>query len=804
MTQMIGYSDEAGTRHVPLLPLKNVVLLPRSIRPIIVGRDLSIKAVEEALKHDKTLFVTAQKEVDTENPTANDVFHWGTRSTILQVMRMPKGALKILVEGISRSRMLSSKERDGFIEVEYEDVLTENLESSVDIEALWRHLNSLYSSYCRLNDKAPDDLLLNAKSTEDFDALADTLAVHVNLTFHDRQNLLETPDLKERLLTLCTLIQKEIDILEAEERIRGRVQGQVEKSQKEYYLNEQMKAIQKELGRDDQSAAIEETRKKIKKLKLPKEVLERVEKELTRLEQMPPLSSEAVVVRNFIDWIASLPWNKITKDSISLVQAEKILNKSHAGLNKVKERIVEFIAAQKFAGDLESAPILCLVGPPGVGKTSLAKSIAKSLGRAFVRISLGGVRDEAEIRGHRRTYIGSMPGKIIQAMRKAKAANPVILLDEIDKMSHDMHGDPSSALLEVLDPEQNKNFADHYLEVDYDLSKILFITTANMVDTIPYPLFDRMEILSLSGYTKKEKLSIARKFLLPKQLKKHKLNGRKVKVSDEIIAYLIEHYTREAGVRQLERIIAKLMRKSIQLLMSKKAPKSVTVSMDLIKEWMGYKLFKPTDITLDSDRIGLATGLAWTEVGGDVLEIETIIVPGKGGLTLTGQLGDVMQESAQAALSYVRTRSKQLNLTQALLTDSDIHIHIPEGATPKDGPSAGISMCTSLISALTQTPVLPEIAMTGEITLRGRVLAVGGLKEKILGAIQQGIKTVLVPNQNKEEVEEITKDFEQTINIVFVEHMDDVLKHAFAKKPVGKKAVTKKKPTQRKKILTTK
>jgi ATP-dependent Lon protease len=562
-----------------------------------------------------------------------------------------------------------------------------------------------------------------------------------------------------------------------------------------------MKAIQKELGRDDQSADIDEIRAKIKKIGLSQDAHEKVEKELNRLEQMPPLSSEAAISRNYIDWIMSLPWKKETKDTISIRKAEHILENTHAGLKKAKERIIEFLAAKKFSKNLERSPILCLVGPPGVGKTSLAKSVAESLGREFVRISLGGVRDEAEIRGHRRTYIGALPGKIIQSMKKANSINPVILLDEIDKMSHDVHGDPAAALLEVLDPEQNKNFVDHFLDTEYDLSRVMFIATANVADHIPYALYDRLEMIPLSGYTIEEKNAIGKKFLVPRNLTEHSLDKTQFKLPDESINTIINHYTKESGVRQLERIITKLMRKSIQELLKDKNKKSITVTNQLILEWLGNHIFKPTSLSDRADRIGLATGLAWTEVGGDVLEIETTALAGKGTVTLTGQLGDVMQESAQAAISYIRSRAEDLNIKPSFYANRDIHVHLPEGATPKDGPSAGITMCCAIVSALTKNALRPDIVMTGEITLQGRVLAIGGLKEKLLAARQHGFKTVIIPDENKDDLTEIRKEIAiDDLNIVPVKNMDQVLETAFVKSPFAKKNIIRKKKTSSKKI----
>lgn len=767
---------------LPLLPLKNVVLLPKSITPIIVGRKSSIRAVEYALKHDKMIFISTQKDAEAENPLLEDMYLVGTRAVILQVMRMPNGALKILAEGMCRSKITRQEENSqkDFMSVFYQDIPTVGAKDTIELQALWRQLKELYLSYASLNEKMPADLVASIKSNKDIDYITDTIAVHLNLTIPERQDLLELRNLGKRILKLCSFLQREIEILTVEQKIRGHIQTQVEKGQREYYLNEQIKAIQKELGREDQSAEIEQLRKKATELSLTPEAMEKVDKELRRLEQMPPLSSEAVVSRNYVDWILSLPWNVSSKDTISLKQAEKILDENHAGLHKAKDRIIEFLAAKKFSKSLERSPIICLVGPPGVGKTSLAKSIADSTGREFVRISLGGIKDEAEIRGHRRTYIGALPGKIVQAMKKAKTQNPVILLDEIDKMARDMQGDPASALLEVLDPQQNKSFVDHFLDVEYDLSKVMFIATANMIEGIPYPLFDRMEIISLSGYTEDEKFEIARQFLIPNNLKEYDLSARSFKLPDDMLKKIITSYTKEAGVRQLERIIAKLMRKTIQLLLNDEKQKSVTINDHYIKEWLGFPKYRPTSLSGQENRIGLTTGLAWTEFGGDMLEIETTVLSGKGGLTLTGQLGEVMQESAHAALSYIRSRSKQLGLPKAFYSTKDIHIHIPEGATPKDGPSAGITICTSLISALTEEPTLPYVAMTGEITLQGRVLSVGGLKEKLLAAKQQGMKKVLVPQENFDDIQEVLRETKlDDLEIVYVTSMDEVLNLAF-------------------------
>jgi len=775
---------ENQEKHSPLalLPLKNMVILPKSIIPIIVGRPASIKAVEYALKNDKYIFITSQKDSAIENPIDEDIFEIGTKSTIIQVMRMPNGAIKILAEGMCRAKILTTEKDDGFIKVSYSTLSTTNNEESIELEALWRELRMLYISYTKLNDKAPIELIEMIKGAEDIDYLSDTIAVHINLSFNERQEVLETADLPSRMLKICGFLKKEIEILRTEQKIRGRIQTQVEKNQREYYLNEQMKAIQKELGREDHMYELNTLRTQSKTIGLSAEAKEKIEKEFQRLEQMPPLSSEAVVSRHYIDWLISLPWKNESKDNISLNQAEKILNKQHFGLKKPKERIVEFLAAKKFSKNLERSPIICLVGPPGVGKTSLAQSIAQSVGRNFVRISLGGIRDEAEIRGHRRTYIGALPGKIIQAMKKAKTINPIILLDEIDKMSQDIHGDPAAALLEVLDPEQNKFFTDHFLDLSYDLSKVMFIATANTIDGIPYPLFDRMEVITLAGYTEDEKVEIAKTFLIPKNLKEYGLTSNQFKLPKKILHTIVSEYTREAGVRQLERVITKLMRKTIQILLKNLGTEKLKIDDKKIKEWLGNSKFKKTSLNTFSEKIGLATGLAWTEVGGDILEIESTVLNGKGGLTLTGQLGEIMQESAHAALSYIRSRATELGLKSSFYTSKDLHIHIPEGAISKDGPSAGITMCVSLISALTKIHTIPNLAMTGEVTLQGRVLAIGGLKEKLLAAKQYGVKTILLPQENYDDAQEILK--EKTMNklqLIFVKNMDEVIEASFGK-----------------------
>ncbi len=772
------------TQMLPVLPLKNIIALPKSIIPVVVGRAISINAVDFAVQANKEIFVTAQKSIDVETPTPNDIYHYGTRALILQVARMPNGTLKILVEGICRAHITEVRQTEGFIGVVTQDLIPVPLEHTSENQALWRNLFDLFKEYAQLSEKISSDVMSLFRGIDDIDYLADTIAVQMHLNLEERQKVLETIDLRERALMLCVLLQKEIEILKAERSIRKRVQSQVEKNQKDYYLTEQMRAIQRELGRDDFQQEIADLRKKAKKLKLSPDVLEKVEAELRRLEQMQPTSPEATVSRNYVDWILSVPWHALSQDTVSMEEAEKILNSSHAGMKKAKERIIEFLATKKFAKDnLKRSPIICLVGPPGVGKTSLGQSIAQALGRPLVRISLGGVRDEAEIRGHRRTYIGAMPGKIIQAMKKVKVTNPVILLDEVDKMSTDFRGDPASALLEVLDPEQNKAFVDHFLEVDYDLSKIMFITTANVMDNIPYPLLDRMELIFLSGYTEQEKVEIAQRFLMPKLLKEHDLQVDQIDIPESVLRKIIDEFTKEAGVRQLERVLAKLLRKSIlKLLKDKDRKEKVCITFEHLDEWLGVPPYRRDDRTFEQAN-GVATGLAWTEVGGDVLDVEVTVMRGKGTLTITGQLGDVMQESAQAAMSYIRSRAKDFGLKDNFYADIDVHIHLPEGAIPKDGPSAGITMAVALTSALTHVAIRRDVAMTGEVTLRGRVLAIGGLKEKLLAATRFGINKVIVPRSNAKDIKEFEYELDSSLKIIYVDHMDEVLKEALVAEP---------------------
>ncbi|MFA5306743.1 MAG: endopeptidase La [Candidatus Babeliales bacterium] len=778
---------------LPVLPLKNIIALPRSIVPVVVGREISLKAVDAALKGNKEIFVTAQRATDTETPTIDDVFHVGTRAIIVQVARMPNGTLKILVEGIARSSVVAVQPGEGFLGVIAQDLLPEPLEANPDNLALWRNLFDLFKEYVDLNEKVSADVLSLFHGIEDTDYLTDTIAIQMHLNFSERQKILEMVGLKERALHVCVLLRNELEILKAEKNIRKRVQSQVEKNQKDYYLNEQMRAIQRELGRDDFQNEINELRKKAKKIKLSSEAREKVDAELRRLESMQASSPEASVSRNYVEWILSLPWSDSTQDTISMEEAENILASSHAGMKKAKERIIEFLAAKKFAGDnLRRAPIICFAGPPGVGKTSLGQSVAHALGRELVRISLGGVRDEAEIRGHRRTYIGAMPGKIIQSMKKVKVINPVILLDEIDKMAMDFRGDPAAALLEVLDPELNKSFGDHFLEVEYDLSKVMFITTANVIDNIPYPLLDRMEIIQLSGYTDQEKLEIAQGFLLPKLLKEHDLNNQKVSIPEKIIKKIIDEYTKEAGVRQLERVLAKLLRKGILILLKNKPAQPVVVDEAMLEQWLGAPSFR-RDEQKREHTVGVATGLAWTEVGGDVLDVEVTVMKGKGTLTITGQLGEVMQESAQAAMSYIRSRAKDFGLKENFYADVDVHVHVPEGAIPKDGPSAGITMAVALTSALTHVPVRRDVAMTGEVTLRGRVLQIGGLKEKLLAATRFGITKAIVPQSNARDVKEFAHELDPSLKIVYATHMDTVLQEALVAKPYLKQVHKRKK-----------
>lgn len=764
---------------IPLLPLRDVVIFPHMVAPLFVGREKSIRALEEAMKKDKEILLSAQKDAKTNDPNEEDIYKVGTIGTIVQMLRLPDGTVKVLVEGKRRARILRYIPNPSFFLVEAERI-AEDDNVGVETEALIRTLITAFENYVKLNKKIPSEVLVTVSSIEEPSRLADTISSHLGFKLQDKQEILETLNPAERLEKLYEKIQAEVEILQIEKRIRTRVKKQMEKAQKEYYLTEQMRAIQKELGeKDDLKSEIQEFEEKMKQKSLSEEVEQKVRRELKKLKMMSPMSAEATVVRNYIDWLLSIPWTgESTEDRLDIDEANKILEEDHYGLEKPKERIVEYLAVRALTKKIKG-PILCFVGPPGVGKTSLAKSIARAMGRKFVRVSLGGVRDEAEIRGHRRTYIGALPGKIIQGMRKAGTVNPVFLLDEIDKLGMDFRGDPASALLEGLDPEQNKTFNDHYIEVDYDLSNVLFITTANVLHTIPWALQDRMEIIRIPGYTEDEKLQIAKRFLVPKQVEAHGLKPENFKISDSGILYVIRRYTREAGVRTLEREIATLCRKVAKEVVKHGTDHTVKINPNTIEnqKYLGIPKFKFGEIE-EKDQVGISTGLAWTEVGGELLTIEVSIVPGKGTFTVTGKLGEVMQESAQAAMSYVRSRAEKLGLERSFYQKVDIHIHVPEGATPKDGPSAGIAIVTAIASALTRKPVMHDLAMTGEITLRGRVLPIGGLKEKILAAHRGRVKRVIIPKENEKDLKDIPAHILKDIKIVLVEHMDEVLKEA--------------------------
>lgn len=773
----IDNEKKDDTVTLPLLPLRDVVIFPYMVAPLFVGREKSIRALEEAMKKDKEILLAAQKDAKTNDPTEDDIYKIGTIGTIVQMLRLPDGTVKVLVEGKRRAQIVRFLPSPSFFLVEAQRASDEE-EVGVETEALMRTIVTAFEEYVKLNKKIPSEVLVTISSIDTAGKLADTIASHLGLKLEDRQDILETLNPAERLEKLYEKLQAEVEILQIEKRIRTRVKKQMEKAQKEYYLTEQMRAIQKELGeKDDLKTEIQEFEEKLKEKALPEEVEQKVKREIKKLKMMSPMSAEATVVRNYIDWILSLPWTKEkTEDTIDLDKAAQILNEDHYGLEKPKERILEYLAVRALTKKLKG-PILCFVGPPGVGKTSLAKSIARSMGRKFVRISLGGVRDEAEIRGHRRTYIGALPGKIIQGMRKAETINPVFLLDEIDKLGMDFRGDPASALLEALDPEQNSAFNDHYIEVDYDLSNVLFITTANVLHTIPWALQDRMEIIRIPGYTEDEKLMIAKNFLLPKQIEEHGLKPENIQLSDNAILTIIRRYTREAGVRNLERELATLCRKVAKEVVKNGVDYTVKVNSNNVQKYLGIPKYKYGEIE-EQDQIGIATGLAWTEVGGELLTIEATVVPGKGNYTITGKLGEVMQESAQAALSYVRSRAEKLGLERFFYQKVDIHIHVPEGATPKDGPSAGIAITTAIVSSLIKKPIRHDVAMTGEITLRGRVLPIGGLKEKILAAHRGKVKTVLIPKENEKDLKDIPENILKDVEVKLVSHMDEVLEAA--------------------------
>lgn len=758
----------------PVLPLRDIVVFPHMIVPLFVGRERSVRALEDVMKNDKQILLVAQKNAAQDDPTTDDIYQVGTVSTVLQLLKLPDGTVKVLVEGSQRARILQYADNPEFFQAEVETIVEEDGEAK-ELEALARSVVTQFEQYIRLNKKIPPEVLVSINQIEDPGKLADTVASHLALKISEKQELLEIATVAERLERVYSHMESEIGVLQVEKKIRNRVKRQMEKTQREYYLNEQLKAIQKELGETedgrDESAEFEE---RLNKTKLSKEAREKALSEVKKLKSMSPMSAEATVVRNYLDWILSIPWKKRSRVKKDIREAQKVLDIDHYGLEKVKERILEYLAVQQRTNQVRG-PILCLVGPPGVGKTSLGQSIARATGRNFVRMSLGGVRDESEIRGHRRTYIGSMPGKIIQAMKKAKSSNPLFLLDEMDKIGQDWRGDPASALLEVLDPEQNATFNDHYLEIDYDLSDVLFVTTANTMN-MPAPLLDRMEIIRIPGYTEDEKVEIAKRHLVAKQLKAHGLKKNEWTISDQAIRDIIRYYTREAGVRNLERELASLTRKAIkQIMMGER--KEVAVSRRNLETYLGVRRFRYGEAESE-DMVGITTGLAWTEVGGEILSIEALMVPGKGKMTITGKLGSVMQESIQAARSFVQSRALRYGIKPPIFNKKDIHVHVPEGAIPKDGPSAGVAMVTSIVSVLTGISVRRDVAMTGEITLRGRVLPIGGLKEKLLAALRGNLKTVLIPKDNEKDLAEIPDNVKRHLTIIPVSTVDEVLVHA--------------------------
>jgi ATP-dependent Lon protease len=765
-------------RAYPVLPLRDIVVFPHMIVPLFVGREKSVRALEKVTQSDTSILLATQKNAADDDPATNAIFEVGTLANVLQLLKLPDGTVKVLVEGTERARILKYTDRSEFYEAEavaLEDTIGERVEA----EALSRSAVTEFEGYVKLSKKVPPEVVRVVQQIEDHGRVADTLTSHLAVKIADKQGILETNSVTERLDKVLRLMQSEISVLQVEKRIRTRVKRQMEKGQREYYLNEQMKAIQKELGDEEGRGELTEIEDKIKKAKLSKEAREKARHELKKLRQMPPMSAESTVVRNYLDWLLSIPWGKSSKIKKDLGRAQEILDSDHYGLDKVKERIVEYLAVQQRANRL-TGPILCLVGPAGVGKTSLGKSIARATGRDFVRVSLGGVRDEAEIRGHRRTYIGSMPGKIIQSMRKAKSTNPLFLLDEVDKMGADFRGDPSSALLEVLDPEQNHVFNDHYLEVDYDLSQVMFVTTANTLN-IPPPLKDRMEIIRIAGYTENEKVEIARKHLMPNVRTKHGVNANEWTIEEDALLTLIRRYTREAGVRNLERELSTLIRKAVKQLMTSKN-RSVQVTETNLSDYLGVAKYRYGEVEAN-DKVGVVTGLAWTEVGGELLTIEGVMMPGKGKMIVTGNLRDVMKESISAAASYVRSRAVDFGIEPPLFDRKDIHVHVPEGATPKDGPSAGVAMVTAIVSVMTGIPARRDVAMTGEITLRGRVWPIDGLKEKLLAALRGGIKTVLIPEENVKDLAEIPDSVKGALKIIPVSRMDEVLDHSLVRKP---------------------
>jgi len=764
-----------NTRKMPLLPLRGILVFPYMIIHLDVGREKSISALEESMVHDRLIMLATQREAQNDKPTPEDIFSVGTVVEIKQLLKLPGGTIRVLVEGLHRAEIVKYAELEPFYMVEIKEYDQPETKTP-EIEALTRTSVHQFEQWVKLSKKIPPETLVSVVMVEEPGRLTDLIASHLALKIEDKQSLLDAVDVKARLERLCDILGREMEILELEKKINVRVRKQMEKTQKEYYLREQLKAIQKELGdKDDRSAEVDEYRQRLKEQEFPKEVAEKINKEIDRLEKMPPMVAESSVIRTYLDWLLALPWSKETADRLDISIAEQILEEDHYGLDKVKERILEYLSIRKLTQKMKG-PILCLVGPPGVGKTSLARSIARAMERKFVRVSLGGVRDEAEVRGHRRTYVGALPGRVIQGMRTAASRNPVFLLDEIDKMSSDFRGDPSAALLEVLDPEQNNTFSDHYVEVPFDLSRVLWVVTANVMHNIPRPLMDRMEVITIAGYTEEEKVQIAKRYLVPKQTLDHGLNDKNIIFSEGTIQKVIRDYTREAGVRNLERNIANLCRKAARQIVQNNRT-VVKITAQNIHTFLGAPRFRHAQAERDQ-QVGVATGLAWTEVGGDVLGVEVSIMKGKGKLTLTGQLGEVMQESAQAGFSYIRSRAQELGIQPDFYERTDIHIHLPEGAIPKDGPSAGITMATAVVSALTGRPIRNDIAMTGEITLRGRVLPVGGIKEKVLAAHRAGIKIIIMPKENKRDMDEIPVNVKRNLEFILVEHMDEVLKTA--------------------------
>ncbi len=773
---MFGRDKTDVIENLPMVPLRDVVVFPHMMIPFVIGRQSSIRALDHALARGKRIFLSAQHDATRDNPSPEEIYALGTVCNIVQSLKLPDGNVKVLVEGLDRGRALEFREESGYLRVVVK-IVPRLEEPATGLESLMSKVIGLFEQYVKLSNNLHYDAMLAAVRVEDPGKLADTISSHLVVPVEEKQNLLEIFSAQERLTRIASILEAEVDKLNVDRRIQGRVKKQMERAQKEYYLNEKMKAIQKELGRkDERTNEVEELRKKIEQARMPKDAEEKALQELKRLEAMPPMSAEATVSRNYLDWLIAVPWTKRTRERKDLHAAERILNEDHYGLEKVKERIVEFLAVRQLVNN-PKGPILCFVGPPGVGKTSLARSIARCTNRKFVRLSLGGVRDEAEIRGHRRTYIGAFPGQIIQMMKKAGARNPVFLLDEVDKMSMDFRGDPSAALLEVLDPEQNHTFSDHYLDVEYDLSSVFFIATANVLHTVPQALQDRLEVIRLPGYTEREKIEIAQRHLLPKQLKSHGLAEKNVSFSDDALQELIRRYTREAGVRNMEREMSSILRKVARKVVLEGREYTVEITATNLSEYLGVPRYRATQKE-ERHEIGLATGLAWTEVGGEILPIEVTLMPGKGALRLTGKLGDVMQESAHAAMSYVRSRAEAYGIARDFHRKLDVHIHVPEGAIPKDGPSAGITMCTALISALTRMPVRRDVAMTGEITLRGKVLPIGGVKEKLLAAHRIGITTVIMPRENEKDLADVPKNVSDDLHVHLVDHIDEVLKLA--------------------------